>query len=139
MLFVGRTITGFSRGGEYSSSMTHISEVAPPHRRGLGSGIHFTAGTMGGFVAAVVLAVFQRLFSTEQLVDWVWRIPFLFGAVLAVVVFWIRFKLKESEIFRDVEAQVRDPGAEAPENGPADAPGGHLRRPGRPGGGLPRG
>ncbi|MGI9296042.1 MAG: MFS transporter, partial [Pseudomonadales bacterium] len=39
------------------------------------------------------------LLSEESLVTWGWRVPFVIGAVLAVVVFWIRRNLDESRAF----------------------------------------
>src|SRR5690606_22235130 len=44
----------------------------------------------------------------EQLRDWGWRIPFVIGAVAAVVALWLRRTMVESESFQRAEAQASD-------------------------------
>jgi MHS family alpha-ketoglutarate permease-like MFS transporter len=46
-----------------------------------------------------VLIVLQNLLSPVDMAAWGWRIPFLIGAVLALVVFWIQSRLPETRVF----------------------------------------
>ncbi len=48
----------------------------------------------GQLLALCVLIILQRTMSEAQLSEWGWRIPFFIGAVLAIVVFWIRRGLR---------------------------------------------
>ncbi|RDE07553.1 MFS transporter, partial [Pelagibacterium lacus] len=53
----------------------------------------------GQLVALLVLLVLQSILSETALDAWGWRIPFLIGGVLAVIVFWLRRRLAETESF----------------------------------------
>ena len=99
LLVVARLLQGLSVGGEYGASATYVSEMASEHNRGFWSGCLYVT-LIGGQLAAVVLQVFlQSLLTEEQLYAWGWRIPFAVGAALAVVVFWIRRGIDETESF----------------------------------------
>jgi MHS family alpha-ketoglutarate permease-like MFS transporter len=45
--------------------------------------------------------------SEEQLYDWGWRIPFAVGAVLAIVVWWIRRRIHETRSFTHAAVSER--------------------------------
>jgi MFS transporter, MHS family, alpha-ketoglutarate permease len=56
---------------------------------------------MGQLLSLVVLLVLQFFFLTdEQLHDWGWRIPFVIGAVAALVALWLRRSIDETEQFK---------------------------------------
>ena len=97
LLVLGRVVQGFSLGGEYASSATYLSEVAPPGRRGLYSSLLFATLSLGQLTALVVLVLLQRVvLSEEQLAAWGWRIPFLIGAALAGCSLWLRSGMTET-------------------------------------------
>ena len=58
----------------------------------------------GQLVASVVLLVLQFSMSEADLEAWGWRIPFAIGGVLALVVFYIRRRLTETESFANAKA-----------------------------------
>ena len=58
----------------------------------------------GQLIALAVLLVLQFNMSEQALEAWGWRIPFAIGAVLAVVVFYIRRRLAETESFENARA-----------------------------------
>lgn len=99
LLIVARLMQGLSVGGEYGASATYVSEMATRDRRGFWSAcLYVTLG--GGQLAALALLVLLQLVLTEeQLYAWGWRIPFALGAVLAIVVFWIRRGIDETRSF----------------------------------------
>ena len=99
VLLLARILQGLSVGGEYGASATYMSEMAGRKRRGFWSSFQYVTLIMGQLVAAVVLVILQQVLTPEQLHDWGWRIPFAIGAVLAVIVFWIRRGLEESASF----------------------------------------
>jgi len=56
---------------------------------------------MGQLVAAGVLVLLQKVFLTEeQLHQWGWRIPFVFGSFLAITVMYLRRSLQEPASFQ---------------------------------------
>ena len=100
ILLLARVLQGLSVGGEYGASATYMSEMAGKARRGFWSSFHYVTLIAGQLLALGVLIVLQRLMPEAELKAWGWRIPFIIGALLAVVVFWIRRGLEESIAFK---------------------------------------
>ena len=97
LLVLARIIQGLSVGGEYGTSATYLSEMATKKRRGFYSSFQYVTLIMGQLLALAVLILLQRVFLTEeQLHSWGWRIPFAIGAMLAIIVMYLRRNLQES-------------------------------------------
>jgi MFS transporter, MHS family, alpha-ketoglutarate permease len=111
LLLVGaRLLQGISVGGEYGASATYVSEMASREHRGFWSGFLYVT-LIGGQLAAMLLQLLlQSLLSEQQLYDWGWRIPFVVGAALAVVVFWIRRGIHETTSFGSASVPAHDRG-----------------------------
>jgi len=100
VLLAARILQGLSLGGEYGASATYLSEVAHPRHRGFFSSFQYVTLIGGQLCALLVLLVLQQfILSREQLMDWGWRIPFVIGALLAVVAALMRRNLQETEFF----------------------------------------
>ncbi len=103
-LVLARLVQGLSLGGEYGASATYMSEMAGRKRRGFWSSFQFMTLIMGQLTALAVLIVLQHALPTSALESWGWRIPFVIGALLAIVVFFIRMGLEESPSFLAAKA-----------------------------------
>lgn len=100
LLFIARLLQGLSVGGEYGTSATYLSEMATANRRGFYSSFQYVTLIGGQLIALGVQLLLQKLLLTsEQLHAWGWRIPFIIGALLAIVAFYIRKNLDESTSF----------------------------------------
>jgi MFS transporter, MHS family, alpha-ketoglutarate permease len=111
LLLFARLLQGLSVGGEYGTSATYLSEVAARERRGFYSSFQYVTLIMGQLLALAVLLVLQFLLLTpEQLEAWGWRVPFVIGALCAVIAFYLRRNLAESESFLSSRARQRDAG-----------------------------
>ena len=100
MLGVARTIQGLSLGGEYGTSATYLTEVADQKHRGFYSSFQYVTLIGGQLCAILVLLLLQQLFLTPaQLRAWGWRIPFVVGALLAVIALFMRRGLHETDDF----------------------------------------
>jgi MHS family alpha-ketoglutarate permease-like MFS transporter len=99
VLVAARLLQGLSVGGEYGASATYISEMASRGRRGFWSGFLYVTLIAGQLMALMLQVLLQFLLTEEQLYEWGWRIPFAVGAALAVVVFWIRRGIDETQSF----------------------------------------
>jgi MHS family alpha-ketoglutarate permease-like MFS transporter len=104
ILTLARLLQGLSVGGEYGASATYMSEMAGAKRRGFWSSFQFVTLIGGQIAALAVLIVLQRLMSPADLTAWGWRIPFVIGAALAVVVFAIQMGLDETAAFETAQA-----------------------------------
>lgn len=99
LLVFARLVQGLAVGGEYGAAATYVSEMASTKHRGFWSGFLYVT-LVGGQLAAMSLQVLlQNMLSEAELYAWGWRIPFVVGALLAVVVFWIRRGIEETSSF----------------------------------------
>jgi len=104
LLVVARILQGLSVGGEYGASATYLSEMAGRRRRGFWSSFQFVTMVMGQLIALGLLALLQGALDKPDLDAWGWRIPFFIGAAMAVVVFWIRSRMDESQSYEASKA-----------------------------------
>jgi MHS family alpha-ketoglutarate permease-like MFS transporter len=104
LLVLARLMQGLSIGGEYGASATYLSEMAGKSRRGFFSSFQYVTLIAGQLVAICVLLLLQATLSEAQLDSWGWRIPFFIGGALAVIVFWLRRGLAETQSFTVAKA-----------------------------------
>ncbi|MEX1658718.1 glycine betaine/L-proline transporter ProP [Streptomyces pseudovenezuelae] len=99
LLLAARLVQGFSTGGEYAGASTFIAEYAPDKKRGfLGSWLEF--GTLAGYIAgAGLVTLMTALLSTDDLVSWGWRIPFLIAGPMGAIGLYLRLRLEETPAF----------------------------------------
>ncbi|TAL92893.1 MAG: MFS transporter [Paraburkholderia sp.] len=96
LLLVARLFQGLSVGGEYGTSATYMSEVALKGRRGFFASFQYVTLIGGQLCALLVLVILQQTLSTAELKAWGWRIPFVVGALAALVALYLRKSLDET-------------------------------------------
>ena len=107
LLLALRILQGLALGGEYGGAAIYVAEHAPADRRGYHTGF-IQAGAVGGFLLSLAVVLAAALFVPRGAwEDWGWRVPFLFSLVLLGISLWVRLKLKESPVFRALEAEGR--------------------------------
>ena len=104
LLVTARIVQGLALGGEYGVSATYMSEVAGKTHRGFWSSFNYVTLIGGQLTALAVLIVVQRSVSPEAMNAWGWRVPFVVGALLALTVFWLRRRMKETQSFIEAKA-----------------------------------
>jgi MFS transporter, MHS family, alpha-ketoglutarate permease len=114
LLVFARLLQGLSVGGEYGASATYLSEMAGQRHRGFWSSFQYVTLIMGQLLALGVLLVLQRALDDEALRAWGWRVPFVIGALCAVVAIWLRRSLEESAEFEAVQSARASRSATAP-------------------------
>ncbi len=108
LLGLARTIQGLSLGGEYGTSATYLAEVADEKHRGFYSSFQYVTLIGGQLCAILVLLLLQQVFLTSaQLKAWGWRIPFVIGALLAIIALVMRRNLHETADFVASRAVAR--------------------------------
>jgi MHS family alpha-ketoglutarate permease-like MFS transporter len=107
LLIVARLLQGLSMGGEYGTSATYLSEIAPANRRGFYLGFLQVSVISGQLVALALMLIMQKLMTSNQITAWGWRIPFVIGGVLALFAMYMRRNVVESAAF---EASQREAG-----------------------------
>ncbi|RZT26806.1 putative MFS family arabinose efflux permease [Kribbella sp. VKM Ac-2569] len=105
LLVLLRMVQGFSTGGEYGGAATFMAEYAPSRKRGfLGSFLEF--GTLAGFsLGALLMLGFSLVLGDEAMHAWGWRLPFLVAAPLGLVGVYLRSRLEDTPVFRELEAK----------------------------------
>ncbi len=79
---------------------TYLTEVADEKHRGFYSSFQYVTLIGGQLCAIVVLFLLQQVFLTaDQLKAWGWRIPFVIGALLAIIALIMRRNLHETDDF----------------------------------------
>jgi MHS family proline/betaine transporter-like MFS transporter len=101
-LIVLRMIQGFSTGGEYGGAATFMAEYAPDRKRGFcGSFLEF--GTLAGFTfGALLVLMTEKIVGPAAMAQWGWRLPFLVAAPLGLVGMYLRSKLEDTPVFREL-------------------------------------
>src|ERR1700736_694451 len=95
-LLIARLVQGLSVGGEYGTAATYMSEVASKGNRGFYSSFQYVTLIGGQLLALLVLALLQALLTADELKAWGWRIPFVIGAIAALVAMYLRRSLAET-------------------------------------------
>ena len=97
LLLVCRLFQGLSVGGEYGTTATYMSEVALRGQRGFFSSFQYVTLIGGQLLAVLVIVVLEQLLTEAELKSWGWRIPFVIGAIAAVVALLLRRTLHETQ------------------------------------------
>ena len=107
-LAAARILQGLSLGGEYGTSATYLTEMADQRHRGFYSSFQYVTLIGGQICALLVLLLLQKVFLTgEEIRAWGWRIPFLIGALLAVIALVMRRSLHETDAFEAAQKVAR--------------------------------
>ena len=96
VFFVLRAIYGIGMGGEWGVGASLAMESAPKRWRGVLSGVVQSGYSIGYLLAAVAARV--------VLPHWGWRAMFWVGGIPALLAFYIRFRVKESEAWKQHRA-----------------------------------
>ena len=108
LLVFARLLQGLSVGGEYGTSATYLSEMATKERRGFFSSFQYVTLISGQLIALGVLIVLQQTLTEEQLYSWGWRVPFVIGALCAVVALYLRRGMEETESFKKAKVKPKE-------------------------------
>ncbi len=85
LLVAVRLFQGLSVGGELTGSVSYLIETAPRRHRGL-AGSFANIGSEGGYILASALAAATFILLRHYgAAAWIWRLPFLAGALLGLI------------------------------------------------------
>lgn len=109
LLIALRLLQGLGAGAEQAGASVLMTEYAPPGRRGVFAALPYLGIIVGTILAAIVYTVVMM--GTPDIGNsWVWRVPFLAGALILAVAVYMRLRLEESPAFAKLAArhQVTD-------------------------------
>ena len=104
ILLVIRILQGLALGGEYGGAAVYVAEHVPDEKRGFYTSFIQITATLGLFLSLVVVLLVQNSMSKETFSSWGWRIPFVISIFLVGISLYIRLRMKESPIFRQIKS-----------------------------------
>jgi MFS transporter, MHS family, proline/betaine transporter len=102
IITIARVLQGFSVGGEFGSAVAFLVEHGGERRGFSASWQWATTGIVSVIVSLFGLAL-TTLLSHEQLIDWGWRVPYLFGLLVGPAGLYIRSRIAETPDFLAAE------------------------------------
>jgi len=108
IITIARLLQGFSVGGEFGSAVAFLVEHGGKRRGFSASWQWATTGIVSIIVSLFGLFLTTQL-SHQQLVDWGWRIPYVFGLLVGPAGLYIRSRMTETPEFLEAEKTPRVP------------------------------
>ncbi|HUA55848.1 MAG TPA: MFS transporter [Candidatus Sulfotelmatobacter sp.] len=102
IITVARLLQGFSVGGEFGSAVAFLAEHGGKRKGYSASWQWSTTGIVSVIVSLFGFTLTKEL-SHEQLVDWGWRIPWVFGLLIGPAGLYIRSRIAETHDFIEAE------------------------------------
>ncbi|MDR3179366.1 MAG: MFS transporter [Holosporaceae bacterium] len=90
-----RVLQGISMGGEYTTSMVHLVELAPRNRRGFFGSFSDAGCQIGTLLAGMALIGLHAFYNEQEIYDFAWRYPF-WVAILLLPFAFIKVQQKEA-------------------------------------------
>ncbi|MGV2289612.1 MFS transporter [Trinickia sp. YCB016] len=96
LIVLGRLLQGFSAGGEIGASTAFLMESGTADRRGLMVSFQMVSQGAAALCGALAGTLLSNLLEPAALESWGWRVPFIFGLLIAPVGMYIRRHLDET-------------------------------------------
>jgi MFS transporter, MHS family, shikimate and dehydroshikimate transport protein len=106
LLVLLRLIEGFGAGAELAGALTFVNESAPPRKRAFFTSFMGAASYTGILLGTATFAILNATLSSDQMLAWGWRVPFLLSGLIVIVPLVMRFRISESEAFTVVSSEV---------------------------------
>jgi len=106
IITIARLLQGFSVGGEFGSAVAFLVEHGG-ERRGYSASWQWATVGMTSVVASLFGLVLTTQLSHEQMTDWGWRIPYVFGLLVGPAGLYIRARMPETPEFLNIEKPHR--------------------------------
>src|SRR5579872_2410544 len=98
LITLARLLQGFSVGGEFGSAVAFLVEHGAD-RKGFSASWQWASTGIISVIVALFGVTLTTLLSHQQLVDWGWRIPYVFGLLVGPVGLYIRSRMAETPEF----------------------------------------
>jgi MHS family proline/betaine transporter-like MFS transporter len=102
LLLIIRVVQGFSASGEYAGASAFLVEYAPANKRGLYAAVVPASTAAGLLLGSLMAGLLTTLLATEAMHSWGWRLPFLLAAPMGLIGRYIRTKLEDTPVFREL-------------------------------------
>lgn len=94
ILSIARISQGIASGAEMQAELDHLKIKLPQNMAYAALGI-LAGNELGQFLAILVNRLINVIFNSHQVESYAWRLPFIFGSLLSIIIYWIRRKFAE--------------------------------------------
>jgi MFS transporter, MHS family, proline/betaine transporter len=102
IITIARVLQGFSVGGEFGSAVAFLVEHGG-ERRGFSASWQWATTGIVSVIVSLFGLTLTTLLTHEQLIDWGWRIPYVFGLLVGPAGLYIRSRVAETADFLAAE------------------------------------
>jgi MHS family proline/betaine transporter-like MFS transporter len=99
ILIMLRILQGIALGGEFGASCVYLFESVPQNKRGFFGCMALTGVGFGLVLSSCTIFIVELLATKEAIYSFAWRIPFFISVFGAMIGFYIRRTLLETEDF----------------------------------------
>ncbi len=97
-----RILQGAAIGGEVPGAWVFVSEHVPYKRMGLACGLLTGGLTSGILLGSLAATAVNTWYTPAEVLDFGWRLPFLFGGLLGLLAVYLRSYLEETPVFAEI-------------------------------------
>ncbi|WP_322032598.1 MFS transporter [Paraburkholderia sp. J76] len=112
IIIAGRSLQGFAVGGDIGVAAAFVLEAGPVSRRGYLVSWQLASQGAAALLGASLGMLTSSTMSPLALAAWGWRIPFVFGLLIAPVGLYVRLRLRDDPAATDTARHARTPLAE---------------------------
>ncbi|QIW09148.1 MFS transporter [Francisella sp. LA112445] len=115
-LMIIRILQGFAVGGEIGGAAAFILESSNKNKQNLSGALLISSSFFALLIASGISYCLLKLLNRAQILEWGWRIPFIFGFIIILTGLYIRYKSSETQEFIELKtknATVKNPISDA--------------------------
>lgn len=103
LLLLVRITQGIALGGELPGAWVFVSEHVQTKHIGLATGILSAAIIFGVGVGTIINLILNHIFTSTEIYEFAWRIPFIIGGIFGIFTIFLRKKLAETPVFKELQ------------------------------------
>ena len=102
LLLLLRVLQGAAVGGEVPGAWVFVSDRVPPSRIGFACGTLTSGLTFGILLGSLVATWINTTWTSDEVLAWAWRLPFILGGLFGLLAVWLRRYLEETPVFEEM-------------------------------------
>ena len=109
IVVLGKLMQGFSAGGEFGTSVSFVTEHAPHNRKGFFASFQVVGIGLATAMAALAGVLLNRNLPQQDIIEWGWRLPFIFGLLIIPFGYFLRKQVDETPEFVSTPKSTTSP------------------------------
>ena len=109
ILVILRLLQGISLGGEWGGAVLVATEHESGAKRAFAAAMPQLGSPIGSILSATAFIWLTLALTTDEIVEWAWRIPFWTAIPLLLVSLYLRLAITETPVFENVVKRERRP------------------------------